>query len=97
MLPLKSGELACRSPADPEFVAVIEEVPGVPDFRALYTNEILRDDEEVRRGFGRTTVPDGVPCRNPAFDVTPADLIAAIITEQGVLRGPRFDLRRALG
>lgn len=37
-------------------------------------------------------VPDGVAIRNPAFDVTPASLITAIITEKGVLRAP-YDLR----
>ena len=32
--------------------------------------------------------PDGVGIENPAFDVTPAKYIAAIITERGVLRAP---------
>jgi methylthioribose-1-phosphate isomerase len=32
--------------------------------------------------------PAGVAVRNPAFDVTPAELIAAIVTEVGVLRPP---------
>ncbi len=44
-----------------------------------------RSDEEVRRGFGRQTVPDGVKCHCPAFDVTPARLIEAIITEKGLI------------
>ena len=35
---------------------------------------------------GRPTAPDGVDVYNPAFDVTPAELIAAIITEHGVIR-----------
>ncbi|HXY29251.1 MAG TPA: S-methyl-5-thioribose-1-phosphate isomerase [Gemmatimonadaceae bacterium] len=47
-----------------------------------------RDREEVARGFGRTTVPDGVPVENPAFDVTPASLITAIISDRGVHRPP---------
>ena len=34
--------------------------------------------------------PDGVAIENPAFDVTPAKYITAIITERGVLRAP-FD------
>ncbi|MEE8717444.1 MAG: S-methyl-5-thioribose-1-phosphate isomerase [Coriobacteriales bacterium] len=37
-------------------------------------------------------VPSGVAIRNPAFDVTPASLVSAIVTERGVLRAP-YDLR----
>jgi len=33
-------------------------------------------------------LPDGVPVRHPAFDVTPHDLIAGIITEMGVAQAP---------
>ena len=44
-----------------------------------------RDPREVTHGFGRQTAPDGVKVYNPAFDVTPADLIAAIICERGVI------------
>lgn len=44
-----------------------------------------RDPEEIRRGFGKQTAPDGVDVYNPAFDVTPAELIAGIITENGVV------------
>jgi methylthioribose-1-phosphate isomerase len=32
--------------------------------------------------------PEGIGVRNPAFDVTPAELITAIVTERGVLRAP---------
>ncbi len=45
-----------------------------------------RSREEVARIGERTIVPDGVPCRHPAFDVTPARLVRAIFTERGVLR-----------
>ncbi|MFV0444085.1 MAG: S-methyl-5-thioribose-1-phosphate isomerase [Planctomycetaceae bacterium] len=45
-----------------------------------------RDAAEVTHGFGRVTAPDGVDVYNPAFDVTPADLIAAIITERGLIQ-----------
>ncbi len=45
-----------------------------------------RDPSEVTRGFGVATAPDGVDVYNPAFDVTPADLIAGIITDRGVIR-----------
>lgn len=44
-----------------------------------------RDAIEITQGFGKQTAPDGVSVYNPAFDVTPADLIAAIITEKGVI------------
>lgn len=44
-----------------------------------------RDPEEIRRGFGKQTAPDGIDVYNPAFDVTPAELIAGIITENGVI------------
>jgi len=48
----------------------------------------MRDGEEVRRGFGRLTAPAEVPVFSPAFDMTPAEFITAIITEAGVLRPP---------
>ena len=44
-----------------------------------------RAAEEITHGFGRQTVPAGVSVYNPAFDVTPADLIAGLITEKGVI------------
>ena len=44
-----------------------------------------RDPEEIRRGFGKQTAPDGIKIYNPAFDVTPAELITGIITEEGVI------------
>jgi methylthioribose-1-phosphate isomerase len=47
-----------------------------------------RDEDEVTRGFGTRTAPEGVKVYNPAFDVTPADLIAGIVTEKGILRPP---------
>jgi methylthioribose-1-phosphate isomerase len=45
-----------------------------------------RDPREVTHGFGRQTAPDGVAVYNPAFDVTPAERIAAIICERGVIQ-----------
>ncbi len=47
-----------------------------------------RDPGEIVHGFGKRTAPEGVKVYNPAFDVTPAHLIAGIITERGVLRPP---------
>jgi methylthioribose-1-phosphate isomerase len=45
-----------------------------------------RSAEEVTHGFGQPTTPSGIVVYNPAFDVTPAELIAAIITDRGVIR-----------
>ena len=47
-----------------------------------------RDPAEVRRTGTHQTAPDDSPIYNPAFDVTPAALITAIITERGVFRPP---------
>ena len=44
-----------------------------------------RAAEEITHGFGRQTAPADVAVYNPAFDVTPAELIAGIITERGVI------------
>ena len=47
-----------------------------------------RSAEEVK-GFGDCKwAPDGVSIRNPAFDVTPAELVSALITENGVIHHP---------
>ena len=45
-----------------------------------------RDPREITHGFGHATAPDGIDVYNPAFDVTPAHLIAGIITERGLIR-----------
>lgn len=47
-----------------------------------------RDPREVTHGFGEQTAPDGISVYNPAFDVTPNELIAGIVTETGILRPP---------
>jgi methylthioribose-1-phosphate isomerase len=47
-----------------------------------------RDASEVRRVGAQQTAPSASPVFNPAFDVTPAGLIAAIVTERGVMRPP---------
>ena len=49
-----------------------------------------RDAREVKEIRGRKIVPEGVPVLNPAFDVTPPDLITAIVTEKGIITPP-FD------
>jgi methylthioribose-1-phosphate isomerase len=43
-----------------------------------------RDPEEVRALAGRRLTGDDTRCRNPAFDVTPAALVTALVTERGV-------------
>ncbi len=45
-----------------------------------------RAPDEVTTLAGRRTAPDGISVWNPAFDVTPARLITAIVTERGVIR-----------
>ena len=47
-----------------------------------------RDPSEVTCFRGEQVAPEGAVARHPAFDVTPAANIAAIITEAGVLRPP---------
>ena len=47
-----------------------------------------RDAREVTHSNGKQMTPDGVGIENPAFDVTPARYITAIITERGILRAP---------
>ena len=47
-----------------------------------------RDAAEIREGMGKPTAPAAVPVYNPAFDVTPCDLVSAIISEKGVARAP---------
>jgi methylthioribose-1-phosphate isomerase len=44
-----------------------------------------RNPEEITHGFGRRTAPEGVGVYNPAFDVTPARLIRAIVCERGLI------------
>ena len=47
-----------------------------------------RSSDEITHGFGRQTAPDGCKVYSPAFDVTPAELIAGIITERGLIEKP---------
>jgi methylthioribose-1-phosphate isomerase len=82
-------------------VAVLAHRHGIPFYvaaplstidRALETGRDIpieeRDAEEVR-GFGtQHWAPGDVAVRNPAFDVTPAELVSALITEKGVVAPP---------
>ena len=45
-----------------------------------------RDPDEVRAAAGALLTVAGTPCRNPAFDVTPAELVWALVTERGAAR-----------
>ena len=65
--------------------------PAIPDGRHIPIEE--RDSREVTHNGSSRTAPEGIGVRNPAFDVTPARMISAIITERGVARG---DYRAAL-
>ncbi|MBX9792644.1 MAG: S-methyl-5-thioribose-1-phosphate isomerase [Pirellulales bacterium] len=79
-------------------LAVLAAAHGIPFYVAapsstfdlsLASGEAIpieqRDPREVTHGFGRQTAPDGVQVYNPAFDVTPARLIRAIICERGII------------
>jgi methylthioribose-1-phosphate isomerase len=82
-------------------VAVLAKAHGIPFYVAAPVSTFdlslphggvipieQRDAIEVTNGFGKPTAPAGVKVYNPAFDVTPAELIAGIITEQGLLTPP---------
>lgn len=47
-----------------------------------------RSADEVRKPHGKALIPDEYPARNPAFDVTPAEYITGIITENGIVKAP---------
>jgi len=84
-------------------VAVLAKAHNIPfyalapsstfDFSLATGDEIPieeREADEVIHGFGRRTGPEGVSVYSPAFDVTPAELVTAIITEKGIIRPPFF-------
>ena len=79
-------------------VAVLAKVHGIPFYIAAPSSTFdlsiengeqipieERDSAEITHGFGRQTAPDDVTVYNPAFDVTPAEYIKAIITERGLI------------
>jgi methylthioribose-1-phosphate isomerase len=82
-------------------VAVLANAHGVPFYIAAPLSTIdpacpggdaipieERSAGEVVEMLGMRVAPEGVAARHPAFDVTPARLITAIITDRGVLRPP---------
>ncbi len=82
-------------------VAILAKHFGIPFYAALPTSTIdmslasgddipieMRSGDEVA-GFGETLfAPAGVDTFTPAFDVTPHELVAGIITEKGIVRAP---------
>jgi len=82
-------------------VAVLARENGVPFFVAAPISTLdltlasgaaipieQRAADEVTHVFGRRIAPEGTAAENPAFDVTPARYVAAIVTEKGVARAP---------
>ncbi len=80
-------------------VALLAKAHGIPFYIAapsstfdlsLPTGESIpieeRDPAEIGHGFGRQTAPKEINMYNPAFDVTPAEYITALITEKGVIQ-----------
>jgi methylthioribose-1-phosphate isomerase len=57
---------------------------STPDGAAIAIED--RSEDEVLAWGGRAVAPAGARAVNPAFDVTPADLVTAIVTERGVVR-----------
>jgi methylthioribose-1-phosphate isomerase len=73
----------------PFYVAAPESTfdPKLESGRDIIVEE--RDPGEVTAGFGRRTAPEGVKVFNPAFDITPHELITAYITNTGICPGGR--------
>jgi methylthioribose-1-phosphate isomerase len=82
-------------------VAVLAKEHGIPfyvaapwatvDMATKHGDDIPieeRSAREVTHSNGKQMTPDGCGIENPAFDVTPAKYVTAIITERGVLRAP---------
>jgi methylthioribose-1-phosphate isomerase len=82
-------------------VAILAKEHGIPFYvaaprstidMATPTGDSIPIEErpavEVTHHAGKQLTPNGVGIRNPAFDVTPAKYVTAIITERGVLRAP---------
>jgi len=69
-------------------VALAAAREGVPLYAAAASDKVATDDEVRLESGDRTAVYDGdapVDVRNPTFDVTPPDLVDAVITERGGL------------
>ena len=77
--------LAARAHGIPLYVLAPSSTidPAVPDGHAIPIEQ--RADDEVTTWRGVQAAADGVPAWNPAFDVTPAELVTAIVTDRGVV------------
>ncbi|HET6433964.1 S-methyl-5-thioribose-1-phosphate isomerase [Dyella sp.] len=67
---------------------------ATPDGEAIEIE--LRDSTELLSHAGQRTVVEGAQAWNPVFDVTPADLIDAIVTERGVIEHPNATVMQAM-
>jgi methylthioribose-1-phosphate isomerase len=90
-------------------VAVLAKEHGIPFYVAAPISTVdlatpdgskipieQRNPREVTHIAGKQMAPDGVQVENPAFDVTPAKYVAAIITERGIARAPYTESLRRL-
>lgn len=90
-------------------VAVLAKAHGIPFYVACPLSTIdlntptgaeipieERPDEEITEGFGKRTAPQGVKVFNPAFDITPNEYVAGIITEKGIVTAPYEENLRKL-
>jgi methylthioribose-1-phosphate isomerase len=90
-------------------VATLARAHGIPFYVAAPTSTFdlsaadgrsipieERAAAEVTHPFGRQTAPAAVAARNPAFDVTPAELITALITERGLIQPVNRDTIRQI-
>ena len=80
--------LAARRHGVPVYVAAPSSTfdAGTPDGDGIVVE--MRDPGEITGFGGVRTAPEGISAWNPAFDVTPAELVTAIVTEHGALRPP---------
>lgn len=62
--------------------------PAMPDGNSIPIE--MRAEEEITTFHGHRTAPADTKAYNPAFDVTPANMIRAILTEQQVFYGPHY-------
>ena len=77
--------LACKDAGIPLIVAAPESTVDLDTASGDDIHIEMRGDDEVLNWGGVRTAPEGSRAHNPAFDVTPARLISAIVTEDGVL------------
>jgi len=90
-------------------VAILAKEHGIPFYVAAPISTIdletadgsgipieQRNTREVSHIAGKQMVPEGAQIENPAFDVTPAKYVNAIITERGIAKAPYVESLRQL-